>query len=85
MKEHLRKMSSHVELLSKKDYASKLSSLGQVVDGAVLFIPVEGALLMALEHVLNLSWSTPSAKHYPDLPNKPASDPEGYGDVHSAS
>ena len=49
LKEHLRKVRSHVDLLSKKDYASKLSSLGQVVDGVVLFIPVEGALSMALE------------------------------------
>ena len=49
LKEHLRKVRSHVDLLSKKDYASKLSALGQVVDGVVLFIPVEGALSMALE------------------------------------
>ena len=49
LKEHLRKVRSHVDLLSKKDYAGKLSSLGQVVDGVVLFIPVEGALSMALE------------------------------------
>jgi len=47
--EHLRKVRSHIDLLSKKDYAGKLSSLGQVVDGVVLFIPVEGALSMALE------------------------------------
>lgn len=49
LKEHLRKVRSHVDLLSKKDYAGKLSSMGQVVDGVVLFIPVEGALSMALE------------------------------------
>ena len=42
-------MRSHIDLLSKKDYAGKLSALGQVVDGVVLFIPVEGALSMALE------------------------------------
>lgn len=47
--EHLRKVRSHVDLLSKKDYAGKLGALGQVVDGVVLFIPVEGALSMALE------------------------------------
>ncbi|MDB4349163.1 DNA recombination protein RmuC [bacterium] len=46
---HLKKVRSHIDLLSKKDYAGKLSSLGQVVDGVVLFIPVEGALSMALE------------------------------------
>ena len=42
-------MRSHIDLLSKKDYAGKLSALGQVVDGVVLFIPVEGALSMAFE------------------------------------
>ncbi|QNG26147.1 DNA recombination protein RmuC [Synechococcus sp. HK01-R] len=47
--EHLKKVRSHIDLLSKKDYAGKLSSLGQVVDGVVLFIQVEGALSMALE------------------------------------
>ena len=47
--EHLKKVRSHVDLLSKKDYAGKLSSMGQVVDGVVLFIPIEGALSMALE------------------------------------
>lgn len=49
LKEHLRKVRSHVDQLSKKDYAGKLRSMGQVVDGVVLFIPVEGALSMALE------------------------------------
>ena len=47
--EHLRKVRSHIDLLSKKDYAGKLGALGQVVDAVVLFIPVEGALSMALE------------------------------------
>jgi DNA recombination protein RmuC len=46
---HLRKVRSHIDGLSKKDYASKIGSAGQVVDGVVLFIPVEGALSMALE------------------------------------
>ena len=49
LSEHLKKVRSHIDLLSKKDYAGKLSALGQVVDGVVLFIPVEGALSMALE------------------------------------
>jgi DNA recombination protein RmuC len=49
LREHLKKVRSHIDLLSKKDYAGKLSTLGQVVDGVVLFIPVEGALSMALE------------------------------------
>ena len=49
LNEHLRKVRAHVDLLSKKDYAGKLGALGLVVDGVVLFIPVEGALSMALE------------------------------------
>ena len=49
LSDHLKKVRSHIDLLSKKDYASKLSDLGQVVDGVVLFIPIEGALSMALE------------------------------------
>lgn len=49
LREHLKKVRNHIDLLSKKDYATKLSALGQVVDGVVLFIPVEGALSMALE------------------------------------
>jgi DNA recombination protein RmuC len=47
--DHLKKVRGHIDLLSKKDYAGKLSTLGQVVDAVVLFIPVEGALSMALE------------------------------------
>ena len=47
--EHLKKVRSHIDQLSKKDYSSRLSSIGQVVDGVVLFIPIEGALSMALE------------------------------------
>ena len=82
LKEHLRKVRSHIDLLSKKDYASKLSSLGQVMDGVVLFIPVE-RLSMALER--DWPWSTPWQEHHPHLPNKPAGNPEGTGDVHSAS
>ena len=42
-------MRDHVERLSKKNYTGKLGSLGQDMDGMVLFIPVEGALSMALE------------------------------------
>lgn len=49
LEQHLRKVRSHIDQLSKKDYVSKLSALGQVVDGVVLFIPIEGALSMALE------------------------------------
>ena len=49
LSEHLRKVRSHIDQLSKKDYSNRLTSLGQVVDGVVLFIPIEGALSMALE------------------------------------
>ncbi|GCE65827.1 DNA recombination protein RmuC [cyanobiont of Ornithocercus magnificus] len=54
LREHLKKVRSHIDLLSKKDYAGKLGSLGQVVDAVILFIPVEGALSMALERDPNL-------------------------------
>lgn len=46
---HLRKVRSHIDGLSKKDYSSKGKRTSQVIDGVVLFIPVEGALSMALE------------------------------------
>ena len=49
LSEHLKKVRSHIDQLSKKDYSKQLSSMGQVVDGVILFIPVEGALSMALE------------------------------------
>ena len=49
LSEHLKKVRSHIDQLSKKDYSKQLSSIGQVVDGVILFIPVEGALSMALE------------------------------------
>ncbi len=47
--EHLKKVRGHIDTLSKKDYSNKLSSMGQVIDGVILFIPIEGALSMALE------------------------------------
>ncbi len=49
LSDHLKKVRGHIDQLSKKDYATKLSSSGQVVDVVVLFIPIEGALSMALE------------------------------------
>ena len=49
LKEHLRKVRSHIDQLSKKDYTNNLSKIDQVVDGVILYIPVEGALSMALE------------------------------------
>ena len=47
--DHLRKVRSHIDQLAKKDYANQLNEIGEVVDGVVLYIPVEGALSMALE------------------------------------
>ena len=49
LSEHLKKVRSHVDQLSKKDYSSRFDSKEQVVDGVILFIPIEGALSMALE------------------------------------
>ena len=47
--DHLRKVRSHIDQLAKKDYSNQLSEIGEVVDGVVLYIPIEGALSMALE------------------------------------
>jgi len=47
--DHLRKVRNHIDQLSKKDYANKPIEAGQVIDGVILYIPVEGALSMALE------------------------------------
>ena len=52
--EHLKKVKSHIDQLSKKDYASRFKLNDQVVDGVILFIPIEGALSMALERDKNL-------------------------------
>ena len=49
VEDHLKKVRSHIDQLAKKDYSNKLSDIGEVVDGVVLYIPVEGALSMALE------------------------------------
>jgi len=46
---HLRKVRSHIDGLSKKDYSGKIGGGDQAVDGVILFIPTEGALSMALE------------------------------------
>ena len=47
--DHLRKVRNHIDQLSKKDYANNSIETGQVIDGVILYIPVEGALSMALE------------------------------------
>ena len=45
---HLKKMKSHIDQLSNKDYSSRFGK-DKAVDGVILFIPIEGALSMALE------------------------------------
>ena len=45
---HLRKVRNHIDQLSKKDYSNNLSSMGLVLDGVIMFVPIEGALAMAL-------------------------------------
>ncbi len=47
--DHCKKVKAHIDQLAKKDYSGRLSSEGQVIDGVILFIPIEGALSMALE------------------------------------
>ena len=47
--DHLRKVRSHIDQLAKKDYSNQLSEIGEVVDAVILYIPIEGALSMALE------------------------------------
>ena len=47
--DHLRKVRSHIDQLAKKDYSNQISEIGEVVDVVILYIPIEGALSMALE------------------------------------
>ena len=47
--DHTKKVRQHIDALSKKDYVSRMRSTGQIIEGVVLFIPVEGALSIALE------------------------------------
>ena len=51
---HLKKVRSHIDQLSRKDYATKLDSNTNTIDGVILYIPIEGALSMALERDPNL-------------------------------
>ena len=51
---HLKKVRSHIDQLSRKDYASKLDTNAGTIDGVILYIPIEGALSMALERDPNL-------------------------------
>ena len=45
---HLRKVRNHIDQLSKKDYSNNLRSMGVVLDGVIMFVPIEGALAIAL-------------------------------------
>jgi len=47
--EHAKKVRLHIDSLSKKDYVARMRGSGQIIEGVVLFIPVEGALSVALE------------------------------------
>ena len=49
LNDHARKVRLHIDSLSKKDYVSRMRGTGQLIEGVVLFIPVEGALSIALE------------------------------------
>ena len=40
---HLKKVRNHIDQLSKKDYSDNLRSMGFVLDGVIMFIPIEGA------------------------------------------
>ena len=45
---HLRKVRNHIDQLSRKDYSNNLRTMGVVLDGVIMFVPIEGALSMAL-------------------------------------
>lgn len=48
--EHSKKIRMHVDSLSKKDYVSRLQGGNEVIDAVILFVPIEGALSIALEN-----------------------------------
>ena len=84
LNEHLKKVRSHIDLLSKKDYAGKLSALGQVVDGGGAVhpggrCPVDGIGAGSAAAGVRLQ-----QEHHPHLPHQPAGDLEGIGDDHPA-
>ena len=47
---HVKKVQGHINELSKKKYCNNKTSKGVVLDGVIMFIPIEGALAMALAH-----------------------------------
>jgi DNA recombination protein RmuC len=50
IQDHTKRVRTHIDLLSKKDYISRVSGDGQVIEAVILFIPIEGALSIALEN-----------------------------------
>jgi DNA recombination protein RmuC len=47
---HVKKVQGHINELSKKKYSNNKTNKGVVLDGVIMFIPIEGALAMALAH-----------------------------------
>ena len=45
---HVKKVQGHINELSKKKYSNNKTNKGVVLDGVIMFIPIEGALAMAL-------------------------------------
>ena len=51
---HVKKVQSHINELSRKEYSNNQTNKGVILDGVIMFIPIEGALAMALSHDENL-------------------------------
>ncbi|QPN64486.1 DNA recombination protein RmuC [Synechococcus sp. CBW1004] len=49
IQDHTKKVRAHIDALSRKDYTSRLRGDGQIIEAVILFIPIEGALAIALE------------------------------------
>ena len=47
---HVKKVQSHINELSRKEYSNNQTNKGVILDGVIMFIPIEGALAMALAH-----------------------------------
>lgn len=50
IQDHTKKVRAHIDALSKKNYTSRLRGDGQVLEAVILFMPIEGALSIALEN-----------------------------------
>tara|TARA_Y100000589_G_scaffold309134_1_gene326299 strand:- start:256 stop:1398 length:1143 start_codon:yes stop_codon:yes gene_type:complete len=51
---HVKKVQGHINELAKKKYSNNRTNKGVILDGVIMFIPIEGALAMALAHDANL-------------------------------